>query len=194
MSSLRTHAEVVGLEFHVDYWDNADWRDPFSQHTFSARQDTMAKRGNRGRTYTPQVWVDGHVWQNWPNGTFPPVTAEAPALTMQIEEDANGKVHVQLDAKAATSGAEQNYKLYLALTEDGLANDVRGGENRGKHLSHDAVVRNLSGPLDFPHAQATLNPPARVNRAQASLVAFIQDEIEGSIVQVLRQSLVECKK
>src|SRR5450432_1306595 len=60
MSSLRTHADVAGLEFHVDYWDNADWRDPYSQHAFSAHQDAISRRSNRGQVYTPQVWVDGH--------------------------------------------------------------------------------------------------------------------------------------
>ena len=152
MRSLRTRADVAGLEFHVDYWDNADWHDPFSQHAFSAHQDAISRRNNHSEVYTPQVWVDGHVWRNWPNGTLPPVPAAAPTLTMQVEANANAQVHVQLYAIAATTEPWQNYKLYVALTENGLANDVRGGENRGKHLSHDAVVRSFSGPLDFPRA------------------------------------------
>lgn len=192
MSSLLKHADIAGLEFHVDYWDTTDWRDPFSQHAFTERQQTIAKRGNRDQIYTPQIWVDGRVWQNWPKGAPPSLPAAvAPTLKMQI--DAGATIHVQLEAAASTDAA-QNYKLYLALTENSLARDVRGGENRGKHLSHDEVVRTFAGPLDFPRTEATLNPPSGMNRAQATLVAFVQDEHEGSVVQVVRQPLNECGK
>jgi hypothetical protein len=193
MSTLLKHADIAGLEFHADYWDTSDWRDPFSQHAFTERQQTIAKRGNGDQIYTPQIWVDGHIWMNWPKGAPPalPVVA-APSLQMQI--DADNTIHVQLKASAGNADAAPDYKLFVALTENGLARDVRGGENRGKHLGHDEVVRAFAGPLNFPRAETTLNPPAGMNRAQATLVAFIQDTHEGSVLQVVREPLNECKK
>src|SRR5262249_26276217 len=44
MGTLRKHPELIGLEFHVDYWDNSEWHDPFSDHAYTMRQQTLAKR------------------------------------------------------------------------------------------------------------------------------------------------------
>ena len=39
--------------------------------------------------------------------------------------------------------------MYLAAYENKLASDVRAGENRGKRLEHDYVVREWIGPIAF---------------------------------------------
>src|ERR1700746_1555748 len=57
MSTLLKHPDLVGLEFHVDYWDTSDWRDPFSQHAYTVRQQALSKRSNHNQTYTPQIWL-----------------------------------------------------------------------------------------------------------------------------------------
>jgi len=38
MSSIRDDATQVGLEFHVDYWDELGWPDPFADARYTARQ------------------------------------------------------------------------------------------------------------------------------------------------------------
>lgn len=61
---------VVPLTFHVDYWDDLGWRDPFASSSFTARQRRYAGLGrlaspNGSRApsgvYTPQMIVDGMV-------------------------------------------------------------------------------------------------------------------------------------
>jgi hypothetical protein len=194
MSSLLKHPDLAGLEFHVDYWDDAQWRDPFSQRNFTERQKAIAKRGNGGEIYTPQIWIDGHVWKNWPKDPPAPMAnAAPPPLTLQVN-DTNDTIHVQLNAAPADANSPGHYKFYVALTENGLAKDVRGGENHGKHLQHDEVVRAFAGPLDFPRAETTLQPPSDMKLAQATVVAFIQDESEGSVIQIVRQPLDTCTK
>jgi hypothetical protein len=191
MSSLLKHPDLIGLEFHVDYWDGSDWRDPFSDHAYTARQQALAKRGNHDQIYTPQIWLDGRVWQNWPKGS-PPAPVEGSPPTLQISAEPGSPLRVQVDAQVGRDAAD--YRVFAALSENSLSEHVRGGENRGKTLNHDTVVRALAGPFDLPHAAFELKIPARVELARASIVAFVQSERDGSIVQATRLSLGECEK
>ena len=189
MSTLRKHPDLIGLEFHVDYWDAADWRDPFSDHAYTQRQQSLARRGNHDQIFTPQIWVDGRVWKNWPKAT-PPQGVDAPAPVLRITGTSGDSVHLQVDVDGAASDA----RIYAALSENGLTEHVRGGENRGKTLSHDEVVRAFAGPLTPPHADIALSVPPQVDRDKASVVAFVEDESSGDVVQALRLPLRECGK
>ena len=192
MSTLLKHPDLIGLEFHVDYWDDSAWRDPYSEHAYTVRQKALAKRGNHDQIYTPQIWLDGHVWSNWPKGS-PPAPVEGatpPALNLTAESGA--VVKLQLDADG-TEG-KSAYRAYAALTVNGLSEHVRGGENRGKTLNHDEVVRAFAGPFELPHAAAELKMPPRIDPDKTTLIAFVQDERDGSVVQAVRLPLAECKK
>lgn len=191
MSTLLTHADLIGLEFHVDYWDTSDWHDPFSDHAYTTRQQAIARRRNHDQTYTPQIWLDGRIWYNWPKGAPPdPADAASPALTLAI--DAGDPLRVAIDVDAAAG--KPDYRVYAALTEDSLSEHVSGGENRGKTLTHDEVVRAFAGPFTLPRADVELKIPPRANRAHTSVVAFVQDEASGDVVQALRLPLHDCAK
>jgi hypothetical protein len=190
MSTLRKHADLIGLEFHVDYWDSADWRDPFSDHAYTERQQALAHRGNRDQIFTPQIWIDGLVWNNWPKAA-PPDVAAMPAPALRLNASAGDELEARLDLDAASA---PDLRLFVAVSESGLSEHIRGGENRGKTLAHDEVVRALGGPFVAPHAEVKLKIPGRVNRAKASIVAFVDDAATGSVVQALRVPLTECAR
>lgn len=188
ISSLRKHPELIALEFHVDYWDTSDWRDPFSQHAFTLRQQALADRSNKGQIFTPQIWLDGRLWHNWPNGS-PPAPAEDRRVTLGATIAAGNPVRVDLAGEAGSPG---DYRMYAAITENGLSEFVRGGENRGKTLAHDSVVRAFAGPLDWPRASARLELAPQVDRDKSALVAFVEDAGSHVIVQALRVPLAGC--
>ena len=99
-------------------------------------------------------------------------------------------MHVDVDGAAD----KPDYRIYAGLTENGLSEHVRGGENRGKTLDHDEVVRAFAGPFTLPHADVELKVPPHVDMSKAALVAFVQDEREGSVVQAVRLPMTECSK
>ena len=188
MSSIRDDAQQVGLEFHVDYWDELGWPDPFADARYTARQRTLAERGARSIVYTPQIVVDGRVWKNWP-ATPAPIAAvtSAPALNIEVSRDMGLRVHLVGDTADA-----KRHRLYVALTENGLTSTVSAGENRGRQLSHDQVVRAFAGPFEPPRAQVKLDPPAGFDAAKSSVVAFIEDVASGDVVQVVKLPLAQC--
>src|SRR5215831_2449684 len=49
---------IFAMEFHVDYWNQLGWTDPFSDHKFSERQQDYDSR-LKTSVYTPQMVVNG---------------------------------------------------------------------------------------------------------------------------------------
>jgi hypothetical protein len=127
MSSLVPKPGFVGLEFHVDYWDASGWRDPFDSKAYTQRQEMLVKRVKGGQPYTPQIWLDGTLWQNWPKGAPPaPYSGAQPGLQLDADVGASVKAHV-----AATGMDTGKQRIFVALTENGLSESVRAGENKG---------------------------------------------------------------
>jgi hypothetical protein len=190
MSSIRDKQGLVGLEFHVDYWDSPAWRDPYAKQAWAKRQEAKARHA-KTQVYTPQIWLDGKLWRNWPNGDAPGAEQAQAPMALQVSASAGDNVKVHLQA-SAQSGVEHK-RFYVALTENRLAQEIRGGENKGRHLEHDQVVRDFAGPLRLPEAQAELKIPKAMALSNAAVVAFVQDEDGGEVEQVLRMPLTECK-
>jgi hypothetical protein len=59
LDQLSHRDGVLALGYHIDYWDNLGWKDPFSSPEATARQRAYAARFDRGQIFTPQIVVDG---------------------------------------------------------------------------------------------------------------------------------------
>jgi hypothetical protein len=103
----------------------------------------------------------------------------------------NSTLTVDTTVASASSSASQ-LELWYALTESGLESSVRAGENRGKTLRHDHVVRALSGPHALQRGPLQIELPDQMVRAQTRLVALVQDQDTGSYVQAVSLALAEC--
>jgi hypothetical protein len=194
MSSIRDNAQLIGLEFHVDYWDSPAWHDPYAKQAYAKRQEGKSQRA-RAQVYTPQIWLDGKLWRNWPRGDAPDAAQSASAdaaVTLRMTAEAGERVKVRVQANAPANA--EHKRVYLALTENRLAQQISGGENKGRRLEHDQVVRDFAGPLRLPEAQAELKLPDAAALQNATVVAYVQDEDDGAIEQVLRLPLTECKR
>ncbi len=189
MSSLVPKPDFVGLEFHVDYWDSSAWRDPYDNKAYTKRQQALVKGVKGAQPYTPQIWLDGGLWNNWPNGTPP---AGYSGVQPHLQVDAN--VSDSVNAHITTDMDRGRQRFYVALTENGLGTTIRGGENKGRTLAHDQVVRAFAGPFDDAQADVTLKLPDKADLSKTSIVAFVQSENGGDVSQVVRLPLNQCAR
>ena len=164
---------VIPLAFHVDYWDSLGWRDPFSSAEWTQRQARYARTMHLSSTYTPQAVV---------NGTREFVGSNRSALSAALEKASNEKSRADVTLTARREGnsliatvnatVPANDDLMLAVVEDGVTTKIEHGENAGRTLTNDAIVRKL---IRVAPRQATVKVPLDAAWRDVSATAFIQD-------------------
>jgi hypothetical protein len=181
---------MVALAYHVDYWNYLGWVDPFAQARFTERQRYSNARIRNRTLYTPQLMLDGKDYrQGFLRDDFQQritaVNREKPGADITLSMNAapamlDASVRITLHRKDAGAA------VFLALTENKLASLVSAGENKGKRLQHDFVVRELAGPFAV---DAAVNHKFRVATAwktrDLSVAAFVQTAATGEVLQAL---------
>ncbi len=144
-------AQLIVLSEHVTYWDHDGWKDPYSSPLVTDRQADYARGFRIDSPYTPQVVINGTVNVKLSDSKQVRQTFEqaAKARTLPVTitgvtiDPANPAIlhaHVEVDG----SSAGHNADIYGAVALDHVESQVLRGENGGKHLSHVAVVQQLS--------------------------------------------------
>ena len=188
---------LIPLAFHVTYWDYIGWKDRFADRRYDNRQrQQVAKSGSRS-VYTPQFMLNG-------------TSIRVPSLEGKIQQVTQQNAQVKLDlqakfnrqqltinvnaSKLATSekNSLQAHSVYLAVYQHGLSSNIKAGENHGRQLHHDYVVRELVGP--FSMTQQTLSTDVVVDwqsdwqKDQMGIVAFVQPAGSHKVVQAVNLS------
>lgn len=166
---------VYALSFHVDYWNQLGWEDPYSDATYSQRQRRYSQTLNVD-TYTPQIVV---------NGQQAMVGSRAGQVREAIESALAEPAHVSIDLQVAetdelsvsyqlSEAPSENLTLRLAVVERGLSQDVTRGENAGRTLRHANVVRSFETLSARQQGSVQFSVPDAVDRSKASVLAYVQ--------------------
>jgi hypothetical protein len=146
---------AVLLAFHVDYWNQLGWPDRFSRPTFSDRQRDVAARASAGVVYTPQLVVDGRDLRQGYNVEHLRTKLAAinrekgqARIRADIRSSAN-EVRISGEVELFSPSGSKGVQTWIASFENGLSSRVTAGENAGKRLNHDYVVRELAGPFSI---------------------------------------------
>ena len=194
---------VVPLAFHVDYWDYLGWRDRFAQARFSARQRAQADRGGARFVYTPQLLLNGADFRqtfldSGLSERLARVNNRAAAAELRLVQRAStAGVSIELESRVIEPSARKFSETYVAMLENNLGSEVRAGENTGKVLSHDFVVRDIFGPLRADGSgrlrwSGTFAIHGHWKRPNLGIAAFVQDIRDGDVLQALHAPL--CSK
>jgi hypothetical protein len=141
--------EIIGLAQHVDYWNDGGWKDRFSSRQFTRRQRAYAVKFKNRSAYTPQLVIAGQEefvgndrrravkaisrWAAQPAGE----------VTIASLED-SGPDSISLRIRIGGLPTDSlKADVLLAVVEGGLASEITGGENVGRSLRHESVVREL---------------------------------------------------
>ena len=169
--------QVYALSFHVDYWNYIGWKDPYSSKEFTERQRAYAQSMNLQSIYTPQMIVNGKeefVGSSKSQAERAIASAINSKLLNQIKitdvekESGRIKLHYTLDKNA------NGESLNIALVEPEVENFVPHGENSGKRLHHNNVVRYFKVVPLQREGELEVTLPA--SSSALSVILYIQNK------------------
>jgi len=195
LSSLKLDADkLTALAFHVDYWDYIGWKDRFAKTAYSERQRKIAAFGGAGFVYTPQFTFNGKDFRSWNDSRLKQgiesISKEASHvdLTLNLSRETNGELLLKSTAQSNYADDARQADIFIAIYENKLNSQVNAGENSGRELKHDYVVRELLGPYQFDGKSfaktVTLKPEWKARDAGA--VMFVQNRRNGNVLQSLQ--------
>lgn len=190
LEDLRRAAERDGrpiftLAFHVDYWNHGGWADPFSDAAYSHRQQEYVKAFKLDSLYTPQMVVNGRREfvgsdAGAADRSVKEATAAKATARISVVVHATGKDGYQV--RTTVDGADANAVLNVAVVEQGLSTEVKGGENGGRRLQEPSVVRWFKTVPISDAGDVEVPPLPAVRADRASVVVFVQRSDNKSVL------------
>jgi hypothetical protein len=193
-------AHIIVLSEHVDYWDGLGWPDPYASKEFTERQVAYERRLKVSEPFTPQFVVDGTIDMRLSRReriSKQLLTAAAAAkIPVSIES-----LRVGGDAAPAISGVvlvagmtgDRPCELFVGVALDHADTQVLRGENRGQHLTHVAVLRELvrvgtvaPGAASRQSFSIPLRPG--LDGAPLRVIAFVQQRGLGAVLGAAEQT------
>jgi len=196
MSGIKQNADqVTPLAFHVDYWDYIGWKDNFSKPEYSDRQRKLAAFAGAGFVYTQLFVMIGRVFKCWDNARLKEAIeknqkiASRANLYLNTTTTADGATSLQASVNSINIANVKNVDIFVAIYENNLVSKVNAGENIGRELKQDYVVRHFFGAYQLSNQNAfrksfKLKPEWKSR--QAGAVIFLQDNRNGEIFQSLQ--------
>ncbi len=187
LTKLAREGELGGrklapLAFHVDYWNDLGWADPFSLPAWTERQRQYAHALGDDRVYTPELVVAGTAGMVGSQSTrVAAAIAAAPPQRKLVATAAWEPTRVTITATAPADA-----DVLVAIWQDTARTAVPRGENAGETLVGDRIVRRLERVAEAGRT-ATLVLPLDPKWHAGGAVAFAQrtdKKIVGATVLV----------
>jgi hypothetical protein len=180
---LFQKGKIIPLAFHVDYWDYLGWKDPFSSDENTRRQKRYAALWNSRSIYTPQMVVQGKTGF---------VGSDGDRAKEEIRQAKTGAFPFGMKTHVVPSGfrldlmgkVPDGTEVWAILFENGCVTKVERGENAGRSLTENFVVREWSlmdrtAPGQW---QVTMKIPSGKDIKKLGLVVFIQNGSDLNVV------------
>lgn len=184
----KSDAPVYVLSFHVDYWNQLGWADPYSSAEHTARQRSYAAAAGERSVYTPQLIVNGDDRFVGSDGkraqaALNKVLAVPAAIRLSIDAQADAGEYV---VTYRTADAPAGSVVNVALVQAQGSQAVRRGENTGRTLRHVNIVRAFrSVDLDRSGSGVVrLEEPAGVE-GPPRVIVYLQDEQTKRVVSAV---------
>ncbi len=161
-----------------------NWVDEYSQRYFDTLQAYYCYFQGISSPYTPQFVLNGEAsvendeqFNSYVNTAFSAAPVRGIALApVSMEEN---RLIVEYDIAGSFSGTT----LVLILHECSLINEVTSGENKGKTLKHDNVVRVYKRiPVSEKHGTAMITIPGDAVLENCAAAAYLRNSANFEIL------------
>lgn len=139
------YPDVLALDLHVSYWNDASWSDPYSLQEVDELQRDYAALRHDPQVYTPEAVVDGGQ---------PFIGSDSGVMAAAIEKArarivSGGAVAVAIGSTAQGISVEIGSgqgggTVWLFGFSPSRTTSVRAGENAGATISEVNVVRSIT--------------------------------------------------
>lgn len=188
---------VFLLSFHVDYWDDLGWKDPFSKASYTIRQqEYQAKLGGES-VYTPMLVVNGKSGfsgnndvrlRRELNSLRKTAVVESAGLIIQSIKTDGDKLIFSYSCKPDV----RNMSIHAALVSKSDSTLVESGENEGLQLVSTNTVRAfVKLPLRVEGSRAYLKIPEGINLENLNVVFWVQSGQDGGVMDIQVFPLVD---
>jgi hypothetical protein len=193
LRGLAKKDNVFPLSFHVTYWNRLGWKDSFSQKIFDERQYEYGSRFALNGVYTPQVVINGKAEMVGSRETqigkkIGEMLNNSSPFSITLSKEIKDK---SLIINYKINKSAKNYDLNITMVESGIATKIQRGENEGRTLKHDNVVRYFKTLKMSENTVDEGNPdsfgkgfvelPFLLNEKQA-IIVYLQEKNLGAIV------------
>jgi hypothetical protein len=186
-------ASLIVLSEHVDYWNHDGWKDPFSSHLLTDRQNSYVTHFGLNSAYTPQMIVDGTA-EFVANSPQQAKAAFQKALVVNKTvvrvssisvEGTTLRAHVNTGVLPTHGPSQAGVFVVVALNH--AESQVLAGENGGHKLTHVGVVRSLTkvGSVDTKKifdGDVRLALNVSDDPANLRVIAFVQSPGPGKVL------------
>ena len=168
---------VLGLAFHVDYWDYIGWKDPFATSVSTKRQKYYRHvLGNR-YIYTPQFVIGGNASPDPSSGSL-------------IDRDSIRAPKTQIMLKVTDAGIlmpltgdlPNAADIWVVHFDERHETEITKGENAGRELGYRHVVREIQYLGDWRGQERLVAWP---EKQRFGVALMVQDRDEGTILATL---------
>ena len=142
LGELTEEEDLLALSFHVDYWDNLGWKDPYSSADNTRRQRTYARFMDLRYVYTPQMVIQGTLQATGSDReTIQDQIGDARKLPrIDVELTRNDKA-LQITLGKISHPVKAD--VFMVVFDKEHTTKVKRGENRGETITNRNVVRTL---------------------------------------------------
>jgi len=136
---------VLGLSWHVDYWDYLGWKDTFASRDNTERQYAYARALRERQVYTPQAVINGRTHEvgsreNRLVGAINQFSTSSRGMVVPIDASVGGD---SLSIKIKSGTNAENSTLYIIYFDNDASVKITRGENTGKTITYHNIVRKI---------------------------------------------------
>jgi len=184
LSTLKNNPDLwkkfVPVSFHVDYWNDLGWPDPYSTPDYTQRQRIYGAEWQSQSIYTPEFVLNGR--EAHPMDESVAVSGNTTGdLKATLQSD--GKIFISFTPHSSVTKSPILGTLVAeaALLGNNVQSVIPRGENSGHTLRHDFIVLSLTKCLlelsSSGEYKGTLTLPSQ-NKAPVAALALWARTVE----------------